>query len=39
MLHVDNALVVSDEAEHPIRNEIGQHFVANKEHVGQPTRH
>ena len=38
LLHSDDTLVVSDEAEDVVRNQIGKYFVAKKGSVGPPTR-
>ena len=38
ILHIDYALVASDETEDVIRNQIGKHFVAKKGSIGPPTR-
>ena len=38
LLCVDDALVLSDETNHAIRNQIGKCFAAKKQSIGLPTR-
>ena len=39
LIFTDDDRVVSDEAEHIIRNQIGKYFVTKKESIDQPNRH
>jgi hypothetical protein len=39
LLHADDALVVSENAEGALRNELGRHFTLKEESIGEPKMH